>query len=77
MSLHLFCSLTKLPSLELKTRPKQLLGYLPLDVALNAVMYYVLSLQAPFTLAYDLLQRLVRKRPKGPCSRYQLLSLQG
>jgi hypothetical protein len=29
---HLLCSIAKLPSLELKTLSKQLLGYLPLDM---------------------------------------------
>jgi hypothetical protein len=32
--MHLLHSVALLPNLELKTRPKQLLGSLPLDVAL-------------------------------------------
>jgi hypothetical protein len=30
----LFCCWIKLPNLNLKTQPKQLLGYLPLDIVL-------------------------------------------
>jgi hypothetical protein len=33
-SVHLWCYLVKLPNLKLKTRPKQLLGSLSLDIAL-------------------------------------------
>jgi hypothetical protein len=33
-SAHLFCYMVKLRNLKLKTQPKQLLGSLPLDVAL-------------------------------------------
>jgi hypothetical protein len=33
-ALQLLCSETKLPNLKFKTRPKQLLGYLPLDIGL-------------------------------------------
>jgi hypothetical protein len=33
-AMHLSCFETKLPNLMLKTRPKQLLGYLPLDIVL-------------------------------------------
>jgi hypothetical protein len=32
--MHFLRSITKQPNLELKTWPKQLLGYLPLDIAL-------------------------------------------
>jgi hypothetical protein len=38
--MQLSCFETKLPSLILKTRPKQLLGSLPLDIALPAKTYY-------------------------------------
>ncbi len=31
-AIHFLCYGVKLPNLKLKTRPKQLLGYLPLDV---------------------------------------------
>ncbi len=33
-AVHLLCCGVKLPNLKLKTRPKQLLGSLPLDIAL-------------------------------------------
>jgi hypothetical protein len=33
-SVHFLCYGVKLPNLKLKTRPKQLLDYLPLDIAL-------------------------------------------
>jgi len=33
-SMHLLHSMAIWPNLELKTQPKQLLGYLPLDIAL-------------------------------------------
>ncbi len=35
-AMQLLCFETKLPYLMSKTRPKQLLGYLPLDIALPA-----------------------------------------
>jgi hypothetical protein len=35
-------SSVKLPNLQLKTRPKQLLGYLPLNIVLPAGSLYVL-----------------------------------
>ncbi len=41
MQLH--CSETKLPNLMLKTRPKQLLGSLPLDIALPAMPCIIIS----------------------------------
>jgi hypothetical protein len=31
---HFLCYVVKLPNLKLKTQPKQLLGYLPLDIVL-------------------------------------------
>ncbi len=37
-AVHFLCYGTKLPNLELKTQPKQLLGSLPLDIALPAVI---------------------------------------
>jgi hypothetical protein len=37
--MHLFCYEAKQPNLKLKTRPKQLLGYLPLAFALPALSY--------------------------------------
>jgi hypothetical protein len=33
-AVHFPCYIVKWPNLKLKTRPKQLLGYLPLDIAL-------------------------------------------
>jgi hypothetical protein len=36
-AMRLFCYRVKLPNLKLKTRPKQLLGPLPLDIALPAL----------------------------------------
>jgi hypothetical protein len=33
-AVHFLCYRVKLPNLKLKTRPKQLLGYLPLDIVL-------------------------------------------
>jgi hypothetical protein len=33
---HFLCYGVKLPNLKLKTQPKQLLGYLPLDIVLPA-----------------------------------------
>ncbi len=37
--MHLVCSITIRPNLELKTRPKQLLGSLPLDITLPVTIY--------------------------------------
>jgi hypothetical protein len=39
--MHLLPSVTMQPNLELKTRPKQLLGSLPLVIALPALALYV------------------------------------
>ncbi len=36
-AVHLLCRRVKLPNLKLKTWPKQLLGYVPLDIALPAL----------------------------------------
>jgi len=36
-AMQLPCFETRLPNLELKTQPKQLLGYLPLDITLLAL----------------------------------------
>jgi hypothetical protein len=38
-AMQLSCFETKLPNLMLKTRPKQLLGSLPLDIALPAQLH--------------------------------------
>jgi hypothetical protein len=38
-SAYLYCYLVKLPNFNLKTRPKQLLDYLPLDIALPEQAY--------------------------------------
>ncbi len=39
-TMHLLTSLAaEQPNLELKTRPKQLLGYLPLDIELPGLTY--------------------------------------
>ncbi len=38
-AMHLLCSVAIQPNLELKTRPKQLLGSLPLDIALPALRH--------------------------------------
>jgi hypothetical protein len=38
-AMQLSCFETKLPNLMLKTRPKQLLGSLPLDIALPVMTY--------------------------------------
>jgi hypothetical protein len=37
---HLWCYLAKLPNLKLKTRHKQLLGSLPLDIALPDIINF-------------------------------------
>jgi hypothetical protein len=39
-AMHLLSSVAIQPNLELKTQPKQLLGYLPLDIALPIIVYY-------------------------------------
>jgi hypothetical protein len=56
---HLWCYQVKLPNLKLKTRPKQLLGFLPLVIVLPGVpdgntvrvssLFYFKTLDAPFT----------------------------
>ncbi len=50
--MHLLHSLAIWPNLELKTQPKQLLGYLPLDIALPAECFLNVSntgiIKAPF-----------------------------
>ncbi len=38
-AVHLLCCGVKLPNLKLKTQPKQLLGSLPLDIALPVVTF--------------------------------------
>ena len=38
-AMHLLCYGVKLPNLKLKIRPKQLLGYLLLDIVLPALAY--------------------------------------
>jgi hypothetical protein len=43
IAMHLLCSIAIQPNLELKTQPKQLLGYLPLIIALAAQMYKTIS----------------------------------
>jgi hypothetical protein len=43
-AMHLHCCRVKLPNLKLKTRPKQLLGSLPLDIVLPALGLYLLTL---------------------------------
>ncbi len=40
-AMHLLCHGVKLSNLKLKTRAKQLLGSLPLDIALPALTYFV------------------------------------
>ncbi len=40
-AMHFLRSIVVRPNLELKTRPKQLLGYLPLDIVLPAIAYYL------------------------------------
>jgi hypothetical protein len=42
-AMHLHCYGVKLPNLKLKTRPKQLLGYLPLDIALPDSVYSLIK----------------------------------
>jgi hypothetical protein len=37
-AMHLLCYGVKLPNLKLKTRPKQLLGSLPLDIVLSDLL---------------------------------------
>jgi hypothetical protein len=39
--MHLLHSIAIRPNLELKTRPKQLLGSLPLDIAPTAEMQFI------------------------------------
>jgi hypothetical protein len=44
-AMHLLCYGVKLPNLKFKTQPKQLLGYLPLDIAFPpAAKHELLSL---------------------------------
>jgi hypothetical protein len=46
-AVQLWCFETKLPNLKLKTRPEQLIGYLPLDIALpeSLVQFFELEYQ--------------------------------
>jgi hypothetical protein len=44
-AMHLLHSIAIQPNLELKTWPKQLLGYLPLDIALPDFYYGVVRFQ--------------------------------
>jgi hypothetical protein len=41
---HLWCCLLKVPNLKLKTQPKPLLGYLPIDIALPKLVDFIVLL---------------------------------
>ncbi len=59
-AMHLLCYGVKLPNLKLKTRPKQLLGYLPLDIALPAAAKHeLLSLTGNMNKFLYFLQSLI------------------
>jgi hypothetical protein len=55
--LHVWCALTIQPNLESKTRPKQLLGSLPLDIALPGALRVLLD-----TIISKFKIRTVRRR---------------
>ena len=68
--MHLLPSVAKQPNLELKTRPKQLLGYHPLVIALP-VPFYIVSL--PINCNSYLCKI---KSKLNPCFMYTLYTLQ-
>ncbi len=64
---HLWCYPVKLPNLKLKTRPKQLLGFLPLDIALpdgtlKLVNRQKFNLVQPVAFLHDYVTSCVRLR---------------
>jgi hypothetical protein len=48
--MHFLCSVAKLPSLELKTQPKQLLGYLPLYIMHSIAKLLYLSFNSLYAI---------------------------
>jgi len=56
--MHLPHSIAIRPNLELKTQPKQLLGFLQFDIALPVQTYYLL--QTYYGLLTDIIQTLCK-----------------
>ncbi len=67
-AVHLLCCGVKLPNFKLKTRPKQLLGSLPLDIALpnKCLIFSVTNFRKNFaswaTLGYFLFNQFSSKQ---------------
>jgi hypothetical protein len=85
-AVHFICNGVKLHNLKLKTRPKQLLDYLPLDIALplladlfsvNNIMpgwnfsHYIASYAGPYKVAKLILGKMINlKKVKLPKKLY-------
>jgi hypothetical protein len=87
---HLWCYPAKLPKLKLKTRPKQLLGSLPLDIALpdgtlklSVVNRQKFNLVQPVAFLHDYVTSCVRlchrhhKTTEGFCLHFSQGMLKG